>query len=329
MDFAFFASAARIVSPLLLALGAWAAFAPLASAAPAKPTQKTKLALNWKPEPQFGGFYAADIAGAFKRRGLEAEIMPGGAGTPVVQMVAAGRAEFGVASGDEVVISRARGSDVVALFAVYQTNPQALMARPERGAANVRELFASAGPIALQRGLPYALYLLQKYPLSKAELVPYLGGVANYLADPRYAQQCFVTSEPLTAKKQGKPAKVFLVADEGFNPYTTVVIAREATLKAKPELAKAMVDAVREGWRAYLDDPKAANAAMAKLNPSLDQQTFVDSAEAQKPLIETAETKAKGLGSMTSARWQELAQQLLTLKLVDKAPSPETLYRNL
>src|SRR5688500_2396319 len=76
---------------------------------------KIKLQLNWKPEPQFGGFYAAEQTGAFKKRGLEVEIVAGGVGTPTVQMVGSGAADFAVVSADELLIARDKGNDVVAL----------------------------------------------------------------------------------------------------------------------------------------------------------------------------------------------------------------------
>ena len=60
-----------------------------------------------------------------------------------------------------------------------------------------------------------------------------------------------------------------------------------AQLKSDPDRAKAMVAAVREGWRAYLDDPKPTNSQMHDLNPSMDAATFAEVAEAQKPFIET------------------------------------------
>src|SRR4051812_16372252 len=62
---------------------------------------KIRLQLNWKPEPQFGGFYAAELSGAFKKQGLDVEIVPGGVGTPTAQMVAAGKTEFGISTADE------------------------------------------------------------------------------------------------------------------------------------------------------------------------------------------------------------------------------------
>ncbi len=88
---------------------------------------KATMALDWVPEPEFGGFYAAREDGAYTRHGITAEIQGGGAGVPVLQMVATGRADFGTVGADELITARARGADVVALFAVFQTSPQGIM----------------------------------------------------------------------------------------------------------------------------------------------------------------------------------------------------------
>jgi NitT/TauT family transport system substrate-binding protein len=87
-----------------------------------------------------------------------------------------------------------------------------------------------------------------------------------------------------------------------------------------------MVAALQDGWRAYLDDPKPANAVMGKLNPDMDQDTFTAAAEAQKPLIETDWTKQHGLGSMDPAQWDQLGKQLVELKVIDKAAPVEDCY---
>src|SRR6266576_1475834 len=100
----------------------------LALAACGRSPGKIRLALNWKPDPQFGGFYAAP----YQKHGLDVEILPGGAGTPTVQMIGAGSTEFGITSADELVVARSRGNDVVALFAVFQTNPQGIMVHASR-----------------------------------------------------------------------------------------------------------------------------------------------------------------------------------------------------
>ena len=288
-----------------------------------------QLALNWKPEPQFGGFFAAEVGGHFTKNGLDVKILEGSSGTPVVQMVAAGKFDFGIVSADEAVIARSHGADIVALFAAYQTNPQGFLVHEERGFKTVGDIYSGAGILALQKGLPYAMYLSKKYPHPKVQIVPYLGGITNFIEDKNFSQQCFVTSEPLTAEKKGIKVKSFLVADEGYNPYTTVLVTRNSVLKKNPALVKSMVMAVRAGWRDYLDKPDLTNQKMASLNKAMDLATYKASGDAQKPLIETPESKKNGLGTMTEERWKTLTSQLLDLKLITHAPDAKALFTNL
>ncbi|MDI3287755.1 ABC transporter substrate-binding protein [Polyangium sp. 15x6] len=278
---------------------------------------KVKLTLNWVPEPEFGGFYAAREAGAYKRAGLDVDIMPGGAGVPVLQMVANGQSDFGVVGADELIIARARGADVIPVFATYQTFPQAIMVHASRGAKSMADVFQS-GTLAIEPGTAYAAYLKKKYGFDKVKVVPYDGGVARFVLDKEYAQQCFITSEPIAARKKGAEPKVFLVADEGFDPYGTVIITRKALWKENPDKVRAFVRASREGLRAYLDDPAPANAVMQKLNTTMDAETFAAAAAAQKPLVENPQTKK--LGMMTRERWDTLGKQLLDLGIIDKVP---------
>lgn len=290
---------------------------------PAGPSAKTKvkLALNWVPEPEFGGFYAARDGGFFDKQGLEVEIVAGGANVPVLQMVSGGQVDFGISGADEILTAKARGADIVALFAVYQKSPQAIMAHAEH-AKTLNEVFAG-GTIALETGLPYAKYLKETYSFDKVKIVPYDGGVARFIADKELAQQCFITSEPFAAQKQGVVPNVFLVADYGFNPYVGVVIAKRSTWLEKKDMVKKFVAASREGWQKYLDEPGPTNKVMGKLNTAMDAKTFDYASAAQKPLIATEETKAKGLGTMTKERWEALAKQLVELGLLDLDKMPK------
>jgi len=278
-----------------------------------------RLALNWKPDPQFGGFYAAKFNGV--------EMLPGGAGTPTVQMVGAGTAEFGVSSADEVIVARSRGADVVAVFAVYQNNPQGIMAHASRHLESIGDVFKE-GTVALQRGLPYARILEKKYGFDKVKVAPSPGGdLSVFLSDEKFAQQCFVFVEPLAARKKGVAVKVFAVMDAGYNPYTGVMITGGDILRKQPDRVAAMVTAAREGWRAYLDDPKPTDQKMHELNPTMDQSTFDEIAEAQRPFVETEETRKSGLGVMTRERWASLAGQLKDLGDITQAPPPEECFR--
>lgn len=289
------------------------------------PTQVT-LALNWKAEPEFGGFYAAALQGIYKKHGLDVKILEGGSGTPTVQMLANNKVEFAIVSADEIILSQDRNAKnkVKGLFAVYQTAPYIVMTHAEKNFKSLKDVFASEGILSMQSGLPYYQFLVQKFGKPKVKVVPYTGGVSNFLNNKDFSQQGFITTEPLSAEKAGAKVKNFLIADEGFNPYLVVIGATEETLNKKPELVKKLVEASREGWAAYLKDPKATNQYMATLNKSLDLETFNKAAEVQKPLIETKET----LGSMTATRWEALVQQLKDLKLIKSTPKAQDLFVN-
>jgi NitT/TauT family transport system substrate-binding protein len=233
--------------------------------------------------------------------------------------------DFGTVGADELITARARGADVVALFAVFQTSPQGIMVHASRKLQKLEDAFHS-GTLALETGLAYAAYLKKKFAWDGVKVVPYDGGVAHFLADQNFGQQCFVSSEPIAARQKGADPQVFLIADAGFNPYGTVVITRRELLQKSPELVKSFVAATREGWRDYLDHPQATNALLSKLNPALDAATLGAAADAQKALVDTADSRQGGLGSMQRARWQALADQLLNLKIVDQPANVDELF---
>jgi NitT/TauT family transport system substrate-binding protein len=309
---------ARFIAALFIVASALGAPACKKSSTTSDGLTKVKVQLNWVPEPEFGGLYAARDGGAYKKAGLEVEIAGGGPGSPVVQLVAAGKADFGVAAAEDVIVARARDADVVAIFATFQTSPQGVMVHAARGLKSLQDL--TSGTLALETGAPVGAYLKKKFGFAGVTIVPNDGGVAKFLTDTSYAQQCYVTSEPLAAKEKGGDPQVFLAAEAGFDPYANVVITRGSLLKDNLPMVKAFVAATAEGWRAYLADPASANATMAKLNTAMPPSTFAAVADAQKPLIETEGTKARGLGTMTEERWATLARQLAELGVIDKAP---------
>jgi NitT/TauT family transport system substrate-binding protein len=274
-----------------------------------------KLALNWKPEPEFGGFYAAP----YSKHGLAVDILPGGTGTPTVQMVGAGSVDFGIVSADEIILARSHGNDVVALFAVFQDSPTGIMAHASRNLTSIGDVLKE-GTIALESGLPFARLLKRKFGFSHVKVVPSPGGdITSFLHDEKFAQQCYLTSEPIAARRKGASVKVFAVSEIGYNPYTTVLAVSGESLHKNPDRAKAMVAAVREGWQSYLAEPKAVNQQMHQLNPTMDLDTFAEVAEAQKPFI--------GTGTMSRERWETLIGQFKDLGDISQTIPAEDCFR--
>lgn len=292
------------------------------------PTQPLVLALNWKPEPQFGGFYAAQLQGYYKENGLEVKITEGGSGTPTIQMLVAGKVDYAIVSADEVVIAHARGANnIVALFATFQINPQAIMTRAERGFKSIEEIMHGDGVLLWQSGLPYAQYLKKKYAPMTVMTAPYLGGIGSIQNDAKVSQQCFITSEPLTAAAASLKVNTFLVADSGYNPYTTVLVTSRERWQNSPSEVQGMVAAVRSGWIDYLQNPGSTNAVMQDKNKAMSAQTFAQSAQAQLALIKP--DASQRVGEMTSVRWQTLANQLLDINVIQQPVSVKDLFIDL
>ncbi len=279
-----------------------------------------QLALDWYPEPEHGGFFAAepDYAAA----DLRVDILSGRPDAPVIPQVAAGRCTFGIADAATVLAARAEQVPIVAIFAALQRNPRCILVRAD-GPRTLAELRDRT--LAMNVREPFSQFLQRELGLPGVAVVPYTGSVAPFLADPTLAQQAYVFSEPVVVAAQGVAARCLMVADLGFDPYAGVVIAHERTVADRPELARRFVGAATRGWERYLQDPAAANARIHRENPEMALTTLAASAAAVAPLVAVAGGRP---GAMTLARWQTLHAQLVELGVyADGATDPAQAFR--
>ncbi|MBK8803758.1 MAG: ABC transporter substrate-binding protein [Fibrobacteres bacterium] len=114
---------------------------------------------------------------------------------------------------------------------------------------------------------------------------------------------------------QGKGAKPLnlYVSELGYNPYTSVLVVSEKTLKEKPDLVKKMVQASRDGWTKYLENAKGADDLMKKANSQVDQAVLDYGHAELLKLCRNTDTEKLGTGAMTTERWTDLAQQLAAM----------------
>lgn len=271
---------------------------------------KVTLQLNWFPETEHGGYYHAQLAGFFADAGLEVEILKGGPNTPVEVTTGAGRADFGIVNADKVLTTRAEGVPLVGLLAPFQVSPRCIIVHESSSITSLAQLRDCT--LVANHTKPFIKYLQHKYGLDNVEIVPYKGGMASFLQNPDYAIQGYATSEPLTIARNGVPNRAMLLADDGYNPYTSVLVTSETFLAENPEIVRAMVHASQQGWVAYLADPAAANQEIQRLNPEMDDETLAYGAEHLPELMLNETTLTHGFGHMTEARWTQLFDQLAT-----------------
>jgi len=293
---------------------------------PAAATTSVRLQLNWVAEPEFGGFFAARDQGIYKSAGLEVEVLQGSADIPAPQLVASGKVEFATIAATQLLELNAQGGELIALFAVYQTNPMGIMVHESSPHMSLMDAWQSDTTFAIGEGLADYDWLRKQYPNGARKIVPYTGNNAQFAATPALASQCFVPSEPTALATQGVKTRVFMIADSGFNPYNTVVVTTLAYFEKNRDLCARLVKATALGWRAYLNDPKPTNLTMARMNPAMSPEMMDKVCEVQLPLIVTEDTKRLGLGGMLYSRWEELVNQLAEIGKLRKKPDPQTLF---
>ena len=121
------------------------------------------------------------------------------------------------------------------------------------------------------------------------------------------AQQGYVTSEPYTIEKEaGFAPKVFLLADNGYPGYATMVLARDQLIADNPEAVRAFVEGSIAGWRSYLEgDPAPGDALIKADNPEMTQDVLDQAREKLKSYGIVDGGEPAMTGRMTEARWTE------------------------
>jgi NitT/TauT family transport system substrate-binding protein len=277
--------------------------------------RRVTLALNWFPEVEHGGFFAADVHGFFRAEGLEVEIQSGGPGAPVIQQVATQRCDFAVANADQVLLGRDQGAQVVAVMAAMQNSPHCIMVHQRAGIDSLPKLRNVT--LAVGSGKPFAEYLLHKLGDAQLNVVPYQGSVGMFLERPDFAQQAYVFSEPFVARQKGGDPQCLMLSEIGFNPYASVLVVHDQLMSRDPDLVAKMVRACVRGWRQYLDEPQLTHQRIHALNAEMDLDVLAFGANEIRQLCLPGEMSSAQLGEMTAQRWEELARQLQEIELLD------------
>lgn len=277
---------------------------PTAAPEAAPALRPVVIALNWYPEPEFGGFYDAAARGVYRSAGLDVTILPGGPGAPVLELLAGGRAQVAITGADDLLVRRARGLDAVAVYAGFQDSPVGLLvhAPGPLGYADVK------GPVAAEAGSPFQQFVWAKFGWEgKVELLPTTGTIAPFQANPAMAQQAYITSEPCLAEAQGLAVAFLPGRDAGWNPYASLAVVAGSEVSAP--WVKAFVEATAAGWSHYLQDPSVANTEIAKLNPEMTPERIACVTARQAPFV----NGSAGVGRLEAARFVELAAAMVSV----------------
>lgn len=284
----------------------------------ARPEQEiVELALNWFPEAEHGGYFAALVHGYYQEAGLRVKILPGGPSASVLQRVAGKQVAFGIENADRVLLARAQEADGMAVMAPLQKSPRAIMVH---GASKFQKIDDLADvTLAVNSGAAWVQYLKKKATLRNVRFVPYSGNVAQFLVNESYAQQAYVFSEPFVAREKGAVVRCLLVAETGYNPYTSLLVTSGDTIRSRPDLVRKFVTASVRGWQTYLERPEETNRYIHEINPEMGLEILAFGVQALRPLCADGLPSLNLLGRMTAQRWKTLAAQLIEADLLTAA----------
>ncbi|MBW6421425.1 ABC transporter substrate-binding protein [Rhizobium sp. XQZ8] len=302
----------------LAALGlSAAAFA----AQPAAALDEVSYGTNWLAQAEHGGFYQAVADGTYEKHGLKVKIVQGGPNAANRALLIAGKVDFymGGPLGDMDAVKQ--GIPMVSVASIFQKDPQVLMAHPDVGIDKFEDL-AKAGSIFMGKDgyVTYFEWMKKNFKgFSDAQFKPYTFNPAPFIADKKSAQQGYLTSEPYEIEKQaGWKPKVFLIADAGYGPYSTMITTTQPMIDKKPDVVQRFVDASIEGWYSYLyGDNKAANDLIKKDNPEMTDGQIAYSIAKMKEygIVVSGDAETKGIGCMTDERYKKFFDSMVSINV--------------
>ena len=305
-------------------IAAWAAALLLASlpigGAHGQALTKVTFGTDWLAEAEHGGFYQALAAGIYKKHGLDVTIRQGGPNLNILQNVAAGVVDFQLTQEPFFLFSNVKENiPVEALGAFFQKSSRVLMTHPGQGNDALEQLKGKPVLISASARNGFWLWLRAKYGYADDQIRPYNFNSAPFLADKKSVQQGLLTSEPFSIEKEAhfKP-HVILLADFGYQDYNNLVIATSKTVRERPQIVQAFIDASIEGWYSYLyGDPKPGNELIVKENKDMSPGLIASAITLTKQygLADSGDSLSLGIGAMTEAKWKAIFDSAVAAKL--------------
>jgi NitT/TauT family transport system substrate-binding protein len=287
----------------------------LLTALPALAADKVTFATNWRAQAEHGGFYQAVADGTYARYGLDVKILQGGPQVNTQILLAAGRVDFVMGANTiEMLEAVQQNVPIVTVASMFQIDPAIFMSHPGEGLDRFEDLTKSTAFVAGIFRASVWQWMKKDYGFKDEKLKPYGFNSAPFIADKKSIQEGLLTSEPYAVEKQGgfKP-NVFLLADYGYDSYSTTIEVRADAIDKKPDLVQRFVDASIIGWYNYIyGDNAAANAAIKRDNPDMTdgQIAFSIARMKERGIVDSGDSLKLGIGAMTDARMKSFFDKM-------------------
>jgi len=288
------------------------------------------VVLDWTPNTNHTGLYAARELGYFEEAGLNVDIvLPGDAGS--AQLVAAGTAQFGVSTQESVMMARAQGVPVVSVAAVIQHNTSGFAAPADRGIRTPKDF---EGKTYGGWGDPLEQAILRTV-MAKAGGDPEKLRIVNIGTSDYFTAVTrdidfawiFYGWTGIEAELRGFPLDVVYLKDMApeLDWYTPVLIAGEKILSEEPDTAKAFLKAAARGYEYAVEHPEEAADILIRAEPDLDADLVLAS---QKWLSAHYRADAPRWGEQKREVWESFGAWLEDNGLLEREVDIDRAFTN-
>ena len=263
--------------------------------------------LGWLANAENMGIYMAQEKGHFAAQNLDIMIVPGGPSVSIGPLVASRKALVGLDSADTIARARNEGAALKIVAATLQKNPSAVMSLASKPIRTPQDLVGKKLGVQQSGNAIYDAFLTaNKIDPKSVTYVPVQFDPAPLVNGEVDAFASFQTVQPIQLQQKGIATETFLLADFGYAIWADVFVVAEDTLadKAQRDVLIRLLRGSIQGWQDAVADPaEGARLAVEKYGKSLDLNLADETlaAKAFVPLVATAETKEKGLLTMSKA----------------------------
>jgi putative hydroxymethylpyrimidine transport system substrate-binding protein len=253
--------------------------------------QRVTLTLDWYPNADHAGIYVARERGLFEEAGLDVQIRQPSDPSAVLQLVAAGRSEFGVSYENEVAAANARDVPVRSVMAIMQEPLNSIISLKESGIQSPEDL---AGKKIGYAGQTFGTAVVDTV-LEEAGEEPASVEKVNVGYDLRPALtskrvdaivDAYWNIEAVELAQEGFETNVIKLPEVGVPNYNELVVATsDSYAEENPETVRGFVGALAEGHRIAAEDPVAARDALLAANEELDPEVATETLELTVPIF--------------------------------------------
>ena len=271
---------------------------------------KATMHLDWLINGYHAPFFVALEKGWYKEGGLDITINPGKGSFDAVRTVGAGNAAFGFPDAATAVKSVAEGIPLTMVAVFLQETPMGIVSYADKNIAKPKDLEGktmSNVPIASTAKVLPAFLKRNGVDIGKITLVnhTFATAVPSVLAGKVDSGQGYVFGEFLAIKNAAKGRKVNWIgfADNGIQMYSNGIAVNNDFMAKNPKAVGAFVKASVRGLEWTIANVDAAIDILSR-HTETEKATLKEQLEVAIPLMNNADAKKNGLGSMSAARWK-------------------------